>query len=165
MRICTVCALEARPELDRLALSGASNRILAKQFHVSPAAVLRHKADHLLSALVKAQQAEDVTRATDLLAIVTERDQRALALLEWAERDGDLRAAASLLRVSLVSLELLAKLRGELDERAVINVLALPEWMSVREVLLAALAPFPDARVAVGAAMAQLEGGSNGHGG
>jgi hypothetical protein len=111
---------------------------------------------------LKAKQVEDVSRATDLLAMVIERDRRAMALLDRADAEGDLRPAASLMRVSLTAIELLAKLRGELDERAVINVLALPEWLAVREALLIALDPFPQARIAVGEALAQVEGANHG---
>jgi len=46
---------------------------------------LRHKAEHLLAELVKAKQAEDVSRATDLLTMATERDKTALALLARAD--------------------------------------------------------------------------------
>jgi hypothetical protein len=77
---------------------------------------------------------------------------------------GDDRTLFLGLRERRATIELLAKLRGELDERAVVNVLALPEWMSVRQALLHALDPFPQARIAVGDALAELEA-SNGHSG
>jgi len=120
--------------------------------------MMRHKAEHLLPELVKARQAEEVTQATDLLAMVTARDERAMALLDKAEASGDLRAAGSLLRVSLVSLELLAKLRGEIDERAVVNLVLAPQWVSFRATLLQALWAYPEARQAAAAALASVEG-------
>lgn len=55
------------------------------------------------------------------------------------------------------SLELLAKLLGELDERPQLNVLVSPEWHQVRTVMLAALQPYPDARAAVALQLAALE--------
>lgn len=55
------------------------------------------------------------------------------------------------------SLELLAKLAGELDERPIINVLTAPEWLQVRGLLLEALRPFPDARAAVAARLMAVE--------
>lgn len=58
---------------------------------------------------------------------------------------------------------LLAKLIGELDERPRINLLVAPEWHAVRGELLLALAPFPEARLAVAARLASLEGSANGH--
>jgi hypothetical protein len=55
-------------------------------------------------------------------------------------------------------LELLAKLVGELDDRPSINVLVAPEWLAVRAALLAALAPFPEARAAAAAALRSASG-------
>lgn len=54
-------------------------------------------------------------------------------------------------------LELLAKLRGELDERPQINVLLAPEWLTVRTALLEALWSYPEARTAVAARLQKLE--------
>jgi hypothetical protein len=165
-RTCTICSHPQRADIDAAAIAGASYRTIAHQFTVSRDALMRHKADHLLAELVKAKQAEDVSRATDLLTMATNRDKIALALLSRAERAGDLKTAVQALRVSLVSLELLARLRGELNEQTTVNVLVLPEYMAARSALVAALAPFPDARRAVVEALAMVEGGSNdGHSG
>ncbi len=165
-RTCTICSHPQRVEIDAAAIAGASYRTIAHQFTVSRDALMRHKADHLLAELVKAKQAEDVSRATDLLEMATERDAKALALLSRAESDGDIKTAGQMLRISLVSLELLARLRGELNEQTTVNVLILPEYMAARSALVAALAPFPDARRAVVEALALVEaggaGGSNG---
>src|SRR5260370_32496038 len=131
-RICTICSHRQRAEIDAAAIAGTSNRVIARQFAVHHDAVLRHKGDHLLAELVKAKQAEEVSRATDLLAMATTRDKLALALLARAERMGDLKTAVQALRVSLTSLELLARLRGELNEQqnTTGNVLLAHEWLS-----------------------------------
>lgn len=55
------------------------------------------------------------------------------------------------------SVELLAKLVGELDERAVVNVVLSPEWQAVRGALLEALQPYPEARLAVAARLVALD--------
>jgi hypothetical protein len=54
--------------------------------------------------------------------------------------------------------ELLAKLLGELNDAPQVNVTISPEWQTVRAVLLAALAPYPDARTAVAARLLALNG-------
>ena len=51
------------------------------------------------------------------------------------------------------ALELLARLRRELDERPQVAILAAPEWLSVREVVFQALTPYAEARAAVAAAL------------
>lgn len=57
------------------------------------------------------------------------------------------------------NLELLAKLIGKLDDRPVVNVLITPEWQRLRLVMLETLAPFPEARTAVAAALRGLDAG------
>ena len=59
-------------------------------------------------------------------------------------------------------LELLAKLTGELQQEGSINVLIAPEWLALRGALLAALAPYAEARTAVAAALLALEGSPDG---
>lgn len=55
------------------------------------------------------------------------------------------------------SLELLAKLMGDLDDRPQINLLVAPEWHQVRAALLEALSPYPEARTAVAGRLIALE--------
>ena len=56
-----------------------------------------------------------------------------------------------------VSLELLARLTKQLDERPVVNLWLAPEWLALRTALLAALQPYPEARASVVAALTRLE--------
>jgi hypothetical protein len=157
-RTCTVCIHPERAKIDAALIAGTPLRDIACQFAVGRMAVQRHAAEHLLAELVKAKQAEDVSRATDLLEMATTRDKLALALLSRAERAGDLKTAVSALRVSIVSLELLARLRGELNEQQnTINILVAPEWLATRAALLQALEPFVEARIAVSAALMAIE--------
>jgi hypothetical protein len=156
-RTCTICTHPQRAEIDAAAIAGEAYRDIARRYGMSKDAVMRHAAQHLLAELVKAKQAEDVTRATDLLAMATERDAKALALLAKAEAACDLKTAGQMLRISLVSLELLARLRGELNEQTTVNILVAPEWVAIRNVLLRALWPYVEARIAVAAALAELE--------
>jgi hypothetical protein len=55
-------------------------------------------------------------------------------------------------------LELLAKLVGELRDAPTVNILVSPEWAAVRATLLAALAPYPEARLAAAAALRSVDG-------
>jgi hypothetical protein len=59
-------------------------------------------------------------------------------------------------------LELLARLLGELKDTATVNVLVLPEWHALRALVLEALGPYPQARIAVAEALGRVN--SNGHG-
>lgn len=54
-------------------------------------------------------------------------------------------------------LELVARLAGELQEAPQVNVVVSAEWAAVRSALLAALAPYPEARAAVAARLLALD--------
>ncbi len=78
---------------------------------------------------------------------------RALAILGRAESAGELRTALAAIRETRGNLELLAKLLGDLDERPQVNVLIAQEAQTT---IIAALAPYPDARKAVADALGEL---------
>jgi hypothetical protein len=158
-RSCTVCEHPAREEIDRALVGGASNRSAASLYDVSEAAVRRHKANHLPAKLVMAEQAAEVTEASNLLAQVQDLQGRALAILDKAEGTGDLRTALSAIREARGNLELLAKLLGELDDRPVLNLHISPEWLELRTVIVGALEPYSEAR---GAVLRAIEGPGNG---
>jgi hypothetical protein len=145
-----------------LADSATKLRGIARTHRLSEDAVFRHKTAHLPAALSKAQEVEEVARADNLLDRVENLQARTLAILETAEETDELRTALGAIREARSNVELLAKLLGELDERPVANVVLIaPE---VRAVIVRALEPFPAARVAVAAALGELqERRSNGH--
>jgi uncharacterized phage protein gp47/JayE len=124
---------------------------------LSLAALSRHRDQHVPARLTAASAAREVARADTLLEQVQSLRDRALALLDRAERDGDIRAAVVALRETRATVELLAKLAGELQEAAVVNIVASPDWCRIRTVLLSALAPFPDACAAAAAALLAAE--------
>jgi hypothetical protein len=57
-RVCTVYHHLRRKEVDRDLLAGMPLRTIADHWSVSKTALIRHKTDHLASALVKAKDAE-----------------------------------------------------------------------------------------------------------
>lgn len=135
-------------------MAGTPNRRIATQHGLSEAAVRRHAAEHLPVALVTAAGAKEVRQALDVLQQLKTINAAALTVLRDARaaQDGDL-ALKAVDRIQR-QIELQAKLLGDLDERPVINVLVTPEWQQLRGQLVAALAPFPEARVAVAAVLA-----------
>ena len=158
-RSCTVCTHEARAQIDRALVAGEAFRHIAARFDTSTGALQRHKADHLPVKLAKAQEAEEVAQADDLLEQVRDLQGRALAILDKAEEAGELRTALSAIREARGNLELLAKLLGELDDRPQVNVLVSPEWLELRAVIVGALEPHREAR---GAVLRALEGVGSG---
>jgi hypothetical protein len=152
-RRCSVCDHPERQKVDEALVTGAPYRSIAKRFALSDSAMYRHKAEHLPARLAKAREAAEVAQADDLLAQVRDLQDRALAILDRAERAGEFRTALSAIREARGNLELLAKLLGDLDERPQVNVLIAQEAQTT---IIAALAPYPDARQAVADALGEL---------
>lgn len=127
-RRCTVCSHPERTEIELRALSGTSFRTLSKRYGMSPAALVRHKADHLAAAVLKANDARDVLRADGLLDHVQNLIARteglyheAHAILHEAKRTNDprmalaaIREAANVSREARGNVVLLGQLTGEL---------------------------------------------------
>lgn len=157
-RTCTVCTHPDRPAIDAALIANESLRNIAKRHGVSAAALFRHR-DHLAGALVQAKAAEDVSHADDLLAQVRDLQARALTILDTAEGAGDLKVALAAIREARGCIELFGRLAGELSDGATVNVILSPEWTRLRAVIIGALAPYPDARLAVAARLVEAGGG------
>lgn len=146
---CTVCAHPEVAEINKALLSGQSNLSVASKYNLSVTSVRRHKAAHLPEHLAKAQAAEQVTKADDLISDLQYLRQVAVDFLEQAKAEQDMRAAAPLISSAVKVIETLAEVRGELNRQAVINVTMSPVWVETRTVILTALQPYPEARRAV----------------
>lgn len=157
-RVCTICTHPERAAIDAALLAGVPFRHIAARTDTSTSALQRHKEEHLPVALVRAKEAEDATHADDLLAQVRGLQSRALAILDTAEAAGELRVALAAIREARGNLELLARLLGELQEGATVNVLVSPQWQQARATIVGALLPYPDAQRAVLAALSAGEG-------
>ena len=174
---CSVCRHERRSEIESALVAGDSLRKIAKQFSVGKGAIDRHKSRHLVESLANAAQAPEAVRGDLLLSQLQSQQARADQLYRQAERIlrraqarrdhgtslAAIRTAASTLGEIRNSLELLAKLAGQLRESPTINILVSTEWGRVRGAVIIALAPFPEARAAVSQALLALtiEPGSN----
>ena len=88
------------------------------------------------------------------------RDE-ALGILEKAKEAEDLSTALNAIRVTQGTVELLGKLAGQLRDAPTINFVLSAEWQFVQANILAALAPYPEARLAVAHALG--ESGVAGH--
>lgn len=159
-RKCGPCHHKDRALIDRQIVDGRPMLRIAEEFGVSQQALLRHRDhSHLPIAAAAAEREEaDGARGLDLLASAGELREKALALLAQAEAAGDLKTAMQGIRECSRVLELMGKLRGVIDESATINILVAPQLIAVQQQILIALAPFPDARAAVVAALGSIGG-------
>jgi hypothetical protein len=159
-RVCTVCSSPDRDAIDAAIVSGAPSRRIAVRYGVGATSIRRHARAHLSPAIVAAQDAVEEERGQTLAERLEGLYVRAHRILEAAEsgHSGTLGLAA--IRELRGIAELLGRLSGELRPDSptvqVLNLQAAPEWVAARTALLDALAPYPDARLAVVEALRAL---------
>ena len=91
---------------------------------------------------------------------------RALGILERAEVADDHKVALAAIREARATVELLAKLVGELDERPVVNIANLfcsTEWLRVQALVIDVLQPHPEARERLVTGLTAIEEGTHGN--
>jgi len=143
---CTICNHPARSDIDRMIVSGASNRSVVAQYpDISLGAVQRHKA-HIPAHLAEAKHAEMVTQADNLIGDLQGLRTQALDFLNKAKEAEDLRAAAPLIGAAVKVIETLAEVRGELDRRATINIYQNPHFIQIQSIILSELESYPEIR-------------------
>ncbi len=156
-RRCTICTHEKRTDIDQALVGRRPFRDIAGQFDVSKSALVRHHDDHLPASLVKAQEATEAAQADALLAQVVDLRDKALGILKKAEDADELQTAISAIREARANVELLGKLAGQLKDAPTVNILVSAEWRGLQAVILAALEPHADARLAVAHALGRVE--------
>ena len=152
-RVCTICTHKSRAKVEKALVERQAFRHIAAHHEVSTSALVRHSDDHLPATLLQAHRAADVAHADNILGEVLDLRDHALGILDKAEKGDDLRVACSAIREARGCLELLGKLAGTLKDGPTFNVFLSPEWQTVQVTILKALAPHPEARQAVVAAL------------
>jgi hypothetical protein len=168
-RTCTICTHAQRQAIDEALVAGESFRSIAFRFDTSHMAVQRHK-KHLSGKLVKAAERAEERHADSLVEQLDTLLSRAKALLDEVfpekRQNGQVvkpRDVAAALREMRETLLLMGRMTGQLKgDGATVNVgimFGTPEWGRVTAALMGALLPYPDARAAVGDALAGLARG------
>jgi hypothetical protein len=163
-RTCTICRHEESFAINEELVRREPYRHIASRYGVSTTALQRHSREHIPLLLLQASQAQKIAEADDLLASVKALYQEARGVLETAKGQEDYRLVLSAIDRAGKQLELLGRLRGELQEGLTINLSAHPEWVQIEAALVETLAPFPEASRAMSLKMLQLTGGRNGSG-
>lgn len=155
-RPCSICNHEDRDAIDAALLEGKLVRELAVRWGISADSLRNHQKKHLGDTIVRARKAK-AGDAVDGSALTRLEDlyERTNALLAQAEHSGSMGQALQAVREARTTLESIAKITGELNTTptVTINLAASPEWLSLQGLILAALSPFPDARLAVAEAI------------
>jgi hypothetical protein len=157
-RTCSVCRHPQRDAIDRALIAGEPVRTIASRYvTISHMAVQRHKEEHLPATMVKAKETEDISHAIDVVKQLRAINGVAVQIMAEARQRGDGDTALKAIDRVQRQIELQAKLLGELDDRPHVDIVLTPEWLTARATLLAALAPYPEARLAVAERLLSLE--------
>ncbi len=103
--------------------------------------------------LAKAKDAVDVAEADSLLSRIEGLYKRTEAILEAAEEDKEWGTALQAIRECRGNLELLGRVTKELENAPTLNLTLNPEYLEVRALIVQALEPYPQARLAVADAL------------
>ena len=153
-RQCTVCNHKSLEEINNQLLDNPEYRKIALKFHLSEWALRRHKESHIPKALAKSQEAQEMAQANRLLEDLKTVRKRTEGLLDKAEKAGEIRAWPGFLRELREQIKLMAELEGKLAANPPqINITLNAEWIELRTIMLTALDPFPEAKLAVANAL------------
>ncbi|SRR5579884_3489332 len=150
-RPCTVCSHPQRTEIEKLRLGGVRSGLVAAQFGVSKKALQRH-VPHIQRRLELEEKAQAATQPATLLDSVRQLQARTLNLLDTLEaRRGRPHHILAAIREVRANFELLARMVGELQDKAAVqvNILKMPETVTLVTRLRDALTPYPEAKNAV----------------
>ena len=114
-RTCTICTNPDIQGIDQALVAGTPYRAVAERFEISPPSLYRHQQGHLPATLLKAREVPEVAHADGLIAQLQSLQQKALEILNRAEGSGDMRSALSALRELRGTVELTARLTGQMS--------------------------------------------------
>jgi hypothetical protein len=165
----TIAEHRERAAIELAIARGVSYRSVAKRYGVSVDAVGRHAREHMppqLRAKLIAGPDLDIdlerlreTESQSLLVHLVTLRNRLFASLDVAEECGDSAMVARVAHQLHENLTITGKLIGDLGvgSTTINNFLITPIYVEMRTALVRALEPFPKARVAVAAALRQIE--------
>jgi hypothetical protein len=168
---CSICNHKSRHQLEIGLAHGIAHNALARRFNVSADAVGRHAANHVSPALRAAILTAQAPTTIDLEALQASEQEGLLSQLvhqrarlqqhvATAIDFADVKAAISAEGAITANLALVGKLLGMIVQRHDVrstSLLISADYLAVRQAIVTALRPFPEAARAVGAALHRLE--------
>jgi hypothetical protein len=150
---------------------GTPLRVLASRFSTSLNSLHNHRHNHLTpvqkAAIIAAVKPSEIDleqlerqESEGLIGALVGQRARLQQLVELAMELGDVGKCVAAERAITENLSLVAKLLGQLvthHEVRSTSILISADYLSLRQAIITALRPFPDAAQAVGQALAQLE--------
>jgi hypothetical protein len=153
-RLCTICTHPDRHTIDREIVAGTPYRRIASQFSVTEISVRRHRDNHLSETLRQGHEEGQEVHRLDVAQQLRDINEATMRVLVDARQSGEADLVLRAVDRVLKQLELQAKLLGDLDTQPQVNIILSPKWIVLRGVIVEALIPWPDARIAVADAIA-----------
>jgi transposase-like protein len=159
-----------RGQIEFELASGKSVRAIARKYDIDENALYRHrkllpaqlKAAYLGNALKPGADLEELKRQESEALLQNLASQRARLLMtqDRALEDNNGQLVANLAGKIHDNLRIVGQYLGELAQhsKTVVNILLTPEYLELRNALVRALQPFPEARAAVAAVLHSREG-------
>lgn len=146
-RPCRVCRSPQQDAVERALLGDDSLETISKRFEISVASLFRHRASHMRQKMRDTPQEE--RGGLDLFQQLRTINSVCLETLNNARARGDDRVVLLAVDRVLRQLELSAKLMGDMaSDQTTVNVL-IGEWPMLRQTIVHALEPYPEARLRV----------------
>lgn len=149
-RTCSICARDDVEAINRDIFAGIPFERLHEKYHASVGALHRHK-KHTETQLMTAQPI-DIADSNNVMLRIKELDSRADTLYKASVKADDRLNAVRALKELREIIALYARLTGELNTQQQVihqHLHVTPEWISLRQRILTALEPYPEARWAV----------------
>ncbi|HUY56625.1 MAG TPA: hypothetical protein VMV12_02195 [Candidatus Micrarchaeaceae archaeon] len=159
---CTVCRHPRQQAVDAALVKGESDRATALKFQLGARAVGRHRENHLSPALAAVTARREEARHGSLADRAAAMLDKAEGLIDRLEREGATGMQLAAMREFRGQVETVARLTGAIDEstKVTVNLLSSSEVQGLVGLLLSALAPFPEARIAAAGALSTIDAGA-----
>lgn len=159
-RSCSVCSHEKRYDIDSiLAERSKSYRAIALQYGVSKDAVSRHvSGSHISELIAFAADAERAAHADSLLDRLEALQGETKAVLDEVKETDLYGVRLGAIREMRRNLELIGEVTKELNRQPTLNLALNPEYLQLRDAVVLAVEPYPEAAKAISRAMLEIEG-------
>jgi hypothetical protein len=152
---------DKQEELNKELVRGVPLYRLSKRWSINRESLRAHKANHISPALV-ALRTERITNGVRKVADrVEDLVADTASILGSARRSRNAFQGLKAIREQRANYELLAKITGELDERAqvTVNLKTTQEWIELRAVIFEVIHPYPEVERRLVKRLRLLEGG------
>jgi hypothetical protein len=161
-RPCLCCRSDDRVAIDQALIAGETCLDLSRKYAFSHDAIQRHRDNHLPTP-IQAEAARQVAEAealtgADMMTKVAGLLRQAEEILAESRADGDRLSALRSIHEAGEMVMRAAKLTGVVTDNVEINILVAPALQSLTTLVLQALAPYAEARMAVSLALSQITG-------